>query len=136
MKEGEPCCSICQRELNRSRAADVQEDIEMCIECGEYPAESGEELCAACLAESRRLMENEAEAERLRKARKHRHEDDDDAVVEEIPLDLVDDGDDDVDEEMPAELDDEFHEELDEDDVFEEDEPFEMSPAGSATLKR
>ena len=124
MKEGEACCSVCQRELNRGRSVSQQDEIEMCSECGEYAVEPGEELCEACLSESRRLLEVVAEIERLRKASKRNisvdvEDDDDDQKVEEIPLDLVDDDDD--EEEIPdvdfAELEDDFAEELEDDEI-------------------
>lgn len=46
MKEDEKLCSVCRKELQGS---DTEEPTDLCIECGEYPAVPGGELCVRCL---------------------------------------------------------------------------------------
>jgi len=47
----EKYCNVCRKELKGEYDADEQP---ICIECGENPALSGQELCADCLREKRR----------------------------------------------------------------------------------
>lgn len=48
MQDTERVCAVCKREM---RGEDLHDEVEICIECGERPAEAGEELCSVCLKE-------------------------------------------------------------------------------------
>lgn len=48
--EDEKFCDVCKRAQHGSD----NDDIVMCIECGDSPAVRGTELCVACLREARR----------------------------------------------------------------------------------
>lgn len=57
IRPGEQMCGVCARELNKAKGQEAEEAmVFLCAECGEAPAEDGEELCAACLRE-RELQE-------------------------------------------------------------------------------
>lgn len=136
MKEGEPCCQVCQRERNRRCSDAAQEDVEMCIECGEYPAEPGEELCARCLAEQRDLMQEKNALGKMKSKDSDDEQEDDNNPLEIIPLDLVAEAeevvdDDEIPQDALAEIDSEYgsydEKELDEEQwEDEEEDPLDM----------
>lgn len=63
IRTDETMCGICAREVRGTKLTSVEEPtVELCAECGEAPAEEGEELCALCLRE-RDLQEGVLDAE-------------------------------------------------------------------------
>lgn len=48
----EKYCNVCRKELKGEY--DAEDSQSLCIECGENPALTGQELCADCLREKRR----------------------------------------------------------------------------------
>ncbi|MEE1200164.1 MAG: hypothetical protein U0L09_05895 [Christensenellales bacterium] len=59
MNDTESMCSVCRREVRGEK--EQFEMIEMCSECGEHPAVSGQELCVFCLKEHTRNDEVDSE---------------------------------------------------------------------------
>ena len=47
-------CDVCRNERKKSKKKDAPV-IQICPECNEYPVVPGEEFCAACLREHKRL---------------------------------------------------------------------------------
>lgn len=60
MKEGDKYCTVCARELRG--VDDSHEHVEICLVCGEHPAQPGSELCAQCLREHKRIGEEQEDA--------------------------------------------------------------------------
>ncbi len=57
MKEGEKYCTVCAREMRG--VDDSHEHVEICLVCGERPAQPGSELCSQCLREHKRIGEED-----------------------------------------------------------------------------
>lgn len=51
IRDDQQLCDVCSR---KRKASDDDNEVLMCIECGENPAMKGKELCAACYKESLR----------------------------------------------------------------------------------
>lgn len=45
IRDDQQLCDVCSR---KRKASDDDNEVLMCIECGENPAMKGKELCAAC----------------------------------------------------------------------------------------
>ena len=61
ISEGQKYCEVCMGRMRRNAGLPGEEDeVILCIECGEAPIVPGEELCAACLKEQRRQAALEA----------------------------------------------------------------------------
>lgn len=56
IREGETMCNVCLRTMKSRRHSGKENagEVIICSECGEKPAEPGQELCADCLREQRR----------------------------------------------------------------------------------
>ena len=59
IRDDQQLCDVCSR---KRKASDDDNEVLMCIECGENPAMKGKELCAACYKESLRQERLEAVA--------------------------------------------------------------------------
>ncbi|MDO4564384.1 MAG: hypothetical protein Q4C04_02075 [Clostridia bacterium] len=64
IRDGEKVCHVC---LKAKKGLDKDEDeILMCIECGEKTVVKGQELCIDCLKEAQRQAELELAADKVR----------------------------------------------------------------------
>ena len=111
IRDEETYCYVCCREMKGKADAD---EVVMCIECGEVPAQQGSELCVACQREVRRR-------EKLEKL-KEQHTAEDDLDVDVDELDEIDVP---AEEDIPTEELQEIHRELSDDDDDEEEDPLE-----------
>ncbi|MDD3400349.1 MAG: hypothetical protein PHT58_01780 [Eubacteriales bacterium] len=64
IREGETVCHVCQKA--KKHIDEVEDEVIMCIECGEYPVVSGHELCRDCLKEQQRQADLEILADKIR----------------------------------------------------------------------
>ncbi|MCH5279750.1 MAG: hypothetical protein J1E60_08200 [Christensenellaceae bacterium] len=121
IRDDQKLCEVCGRKHKISD--DEEQEVLMCIECGEHPAMKGKELCTYCFKESLR----QEQLIKQRKAASAIEIDDaetDDVGIDdiEVPLDDegipedeindMDDGFEDNDEELIDENDDEFDSEF------------------------
>ncbi|HPF54320.1 MAG TPA: hypothetical protein PLM48_06725 [Clostridia bacterium] len=67
LRAGEEICSVCAASRKKHTIVSVDEVI-MCSECGEAPAEEGQELCRECLEEQRRQQDLELTADKIRES--------------------------------------------------------------------
>lgn len=129
--EEEKCCDVCKR----AQHGGDNDEVAMCIECGENPAVRGRELCIACLREARRQEKLQKATESLIETDLDVGELDDmevpisdgdipESEMEEIHRELGveseneemdEDIDEDMDEEMDEDMDEDMDEEADED---------------------
>lgn len=60
----ETLCHVCASSKSKKEA--VEEEVVLCSNCGEFPAEKGSDLCKECLAEQKRVEELENQADSVR----------------------------------------------------------------------
>lgn len=122
MRDDEECCSVCMRELRREKnSAPVEDDLDMCVECGIAPAVTKEGLCAQCALD----IQNFALDEEDRAPSSESGESASDGALDIISLELVEDEDEgdllDLDfQDLEEDLG--FEDENDEDDLDEDEE--------------
>lgn len=64
IRENETVCHVCLKA--KKRLAEAEDEIIMCIECGENPVVEGHDLCRDCLKEQQRQADLELLADKVR----------------------------------------------------------------------